>query len=453
MTWLKFKSDSSQTKWPSLMRIMLGRLVIIIAIFIILTVMLPRDEGAFYTIIALAFVINIPYALWLRRDVTARCSAPLQFLVDILIVTGIVHYTGGLASDLFLLYPLIILSAGIVVSGQHALKIAILSIVAYSTLVILELQGILTNHGPQPGVYEDSTKALQILSLRIFLFVFFSGASHYLSSRCTFQAKQFHRYQEWAITIFDNVSIGIIALSSENRVIFANLAAAKLLHWPQQSLTDQNFAILFDGEAPLKLEREQEQDRVWYMKRKNVGAFPVAFSASRTKLLVNPENDLGFLQDPVEQEVTIFAFRDITQELELEATRTKMDGMTIAFNVGFEIGDSIRNPLTAIECGGEGIAKIVRSLREKKEIPSSVDLADTEMMANIITNSVNDIAKNIDRLLVHSTKNPAQVVKMAAAAAEQFCPRDTDSKPTSAEIPRRASNHAKNHLPPPNVSA
>ena len=423
MTWLKFKSDNGRAKWPALVRIMLGRLAIISAIFILLTVMLPRDTGAFYAIIALAFVVNIPYALWLRRDATVRRSAPLQFLVDILIVTGIVHYTGGLASDLFLLYPLVILSAGIVVSGQHALKIAVLSIVAYATLVILELQGILINYSSQSGVYDDPARALQVLSMRIFLFVFFSVASHFLASRCTFQAKQFHRYQEWAITIFDNVSIGIIALAADNRIIFANRAAARLQQRSQPSLVDQEFATLFKGEAPLRLEREP--DRIWHMKRGADDAFPVAFSASQTKFLVNPESELGFLQDPVEQEVTIFAFRDITQELELDAVRTKIEGLTVAFNVGFELGDSIRNPLTAIECGGEGIAKIVRRLREKKEIPSAGDLEDSEMMVAIITNSVNDIAKNIDRLLVHSAKNPTQMVKMAADAAEQFCPRDT----------------------------
>ena len=71
----------------------------------------------------IAFTITIPYSLWLRSKIRTFQFAPLQFLVDLIMVTGLVYFSGGIHSEFTLLYPLVILSAGIAVNPKQAAAI------------------------------------------------------------------------------------------------------------------------------------------------------------------------------------------------------------------------------------------------------------------------------------------------------------------------------------------
>jgi len=106
--------EEREVPWLTMAGLLGARLLVISGFLIFLSFVLIQDGIAFFAFIAFAYIITIPYSLWLRNQNRMRRLAPLQFLVDLVFVSGLVYFTGGRGLDfLILLYPLIILSAGI----------------------------------------------------------------------------------------------------------------------------------------------------------------------------------------------------------------------------------------------------------------------------------------------------------------------------------------------------
>ncbi len=427
-----FHLEPLPSRLSALARIMLGRLVILASLLVVIT-MLPGDSHAFYIFFALAFVVNIPYALWLRHDTTVRGSAPLQFVIDVVVATGLVHFTGGIASEFYLLYPLVILSSGIVVSGMHSLKIALLSIFAYATLVVLEMEDILSYTGAAPSPYDTPEKVVQDLMLRLFMFVFFSAASQYLASRCTYQARRLHTYQEWVVAVFNNVPLGIITLSPERRVIFANRTAAKWLEATQESLAGKPVEALFAGDVPTLID-PQEENRGWALRRRGDRTLPVAFTTSRAGFPGDAQEEEESAESRPDREITILALRDLTGEAELEEGRREIQKLTTAFHVGSELAHTMRNPLTTIQCGCDGIREILHH-KADDEHPLPRDKELIEHLTVIICQQAQRVNKDLDQFLLLATKNPEELVKLADEAAKLYLSSQPDThakEPTAA---------------------
>ncbi len=431
-------NPSTVRHWPSLARVMIGRLVLLAIVFALLTIMLPHDAQAFYAFIALAFVVNIPYALWLRRDSTIRSSAPFQFLVDTVVITGLVHFTGGISSELFLLYPLVILSAGIVISGSFSLKMAMMSIFSYSTLVLLELQDVLPHYGPD-AAYENSERVIGNLTMRVVLFVFFSAASQYLASRCTYQAKKLQHYQTWITAVFNNVSMGIITLTPEHEIIFVNRTAANWLEMSPESLMGQPLASVFIGKSPT-LRHPQEENRMWKMITGSGGTLPAGITVSRARFPVDTAStENSPFQDLPEREVIILAIRDLTREMQAEESKRQAQQLITAFQVGSELAHSVRNPLTSIQCGCDGIRQIVRGLNSEKPELGERERKLMEQLATIIGQQAESVSSDLERFLLLATQNPETLVKMASDAADQYFPKNAAGRPPRPHPPQESA--------------
>ncbi len=214
-----------------LLRIMAGRLLLLATVLAALAAG-PRHASGVYGIIALAFLLTIPFALWLRRADLARRSTPNQFLLDIVVITGWIHFTGGITSDFCLLYPLVILAAGIVVSGNHAFRIALFAVLVYATLIVLEVGQVLPFPGRPPALPPPSV-VIQTLMLRILFFLLFAGAVSYLADLCLFRGEELLRYRDLVKVFFNEVSFPLIAFQpGDGTVVLANDAAIRQLLGP-----------------------------------------------------------------------------------------------------------------------------------------------------------------------------------------------------------------------------
>lgn len=416
---------------------MFGRLILLGVLFLALTLVMPHDVQAFYAFMALAFVINIPYALWLRNDATARRSAPLQFLGDVFVITGLVHYTGGIHSELFLLYPLTIISAGIVVSGYHSVKITLLSIILYATLIALEAEGVLAYRGPPPLPYDDLGSVVQCLSLRIFMFVFFSVASHYLAERCSYQASRLHSYQNLVQTMFDHMSIGLVTVAAGDRtILFANRQFCILTGRTPEQLVGRPLDESFEGDITAVLGGPAAGGRQLLLRTAAGGKLPVGINASAAALPLNiPHPDDPLFHETRDVEALILAVRDLSADLQAAANARRVQELELTFQVGSELAHSVRNPLTAIQCGCDGIRGIIGELRPKlpKELESDAELI-TQLDA-IVQTQIVKVDADLNHFLNLATGNPADLLKTAADAYRKFCPPDDDGESAPAPAP------------------
>lgn len=414
--WRFLRKDEITSKWPSLVAVMLARLTLVfLLVFLVAVMQGSMNPGVgIYVFMGVVFLITIPYSLWLREDDKRHAVSTYQFAVDVVIITGLVHFTGGINSQLSMLYPLVILAAGIVVSGRLALKTALLSAFLYATLITLEMSGALVYRGSGPFPYSDPPEVLQYLMLRILIFVFFAAASSYLADKCFYQTKQLERLRVIATAILDNVAIPLLAVFEDGRIMLANPAAATMLRDPREKITGRTINDFFPDTVP-SLDSTQDALHIWTMRRADGSEFPVTLQVSRGNF---PSAVLGSLADnPGGVDLYIVALRDMSDVLDASATgagdveRTRTAAGMIA-----EMAHVVRNPLTAIRGAGEILNSAVDTMFERSREITESDWEAVKSMAALIHEQTSDLDAKVNYLLQCASDNPDKLKELIADA-------------------------------------
>ena len=80
------------------------------------TLVFKIDRAFFYFLIASVYLVSITYLMWLLRRRFLRTLAIIQIIIDCILVSIIVLYTGSIDSVFTILYMVTILNASVVVS-------------------------------------------------------------------------------------------------------------------------------------------------------------------------------------------------------------------------------------------------------------------------------------------------------------------------------------------------
>lgn len=327
---------------------MLGvRLLAISAFLIFLSFVLARDGIAFYAFIAFSYIITIPYSLWMRNQDTMRRLAPLQFLVDLVFVSGLVYFAGGHGHDfLILLYPLIILSAGIILPLKQTIQITILSIISYTLVILLMSQNILMEY-PTSGNADGLIATSSAMFLRVCIFVFFGIASAYVSRRCDYISKKEKQFREITQIIFTNVKTGLLLLDAENTIVMANDRACILLGRDEKELIGKNLSVIHLKPSDIKDGETEQRGASNYFRRADGSVFPVSIEDARLTL---PAEAVPHAQARPNTlvDTRILNFNDISNFLRLQSQTRQLERIKAAANMAKEMAHQIRTPLTGI---------------------------------------------------------------------------------------------------------
>jgi len=88
-------------------------------------------------------LVNIPYYFLSRRTTHLRRHFYRNMTIDVLVITIAIYFLGGLQSGFFLiLYPVVIIYAGVVLSFRDCFVMAAFSSVCLIAIVVLEIYGI-----------------------------------------------------------------------------------------------------------------------------------------------------------------------------------------------------------------------------------------------------------------------------------------------------------------------
>jgi two-component system sensor histidine kinase PilS (NtrC family) len=328
--------------WWRLATIMCMRLVVITAIVAGLAFLLPGDSVAFYAFMAFTYIATIPYALWLKNHAAKPGLLPVQFVIDLLWVTGLVYFTGGADSDLTMLYPLVILSAGLLTDPRGALQIAVLSTLAYILLVVLMAQQILVPYRQLEGV--ETVLMMRTIGSRVFLFLCFGLISAYVSQRCHYADQQAKRFRDVAEIIFRNVRAGLMLVDDNGCILMANTRACEMLKHEEQSLVGQALSSITRETSSASFAEEGDASVEFFM-RSDGTEFPVSYERSRVSLPgeMVPGREGG---DSIDAEILVFS--DITRMIDMQDKARYADQVKAATQVASEIAHELRSPLTAI---------------------------------------------------------------------------------------------------------
>jgi PAS domain S-box-containing protein len=347
MTKNRQKEDARSVPFTTMMSLLGGRLAAISLFLIVLSFVMGKDRVSFYAFIAFSYIVTIPYSLWMRNQDRMRQLAPLQFLVDLVFVSGLVYFAGGLDSDfLILLYPLIILSAGIILPLKQTVQITVLAIVSYTLVILLMSQNVLVQYSSS-GVSRDLVKTAGAVALRIAIFIFFGIASAYVSRRCDYISEKEKQFRDITKIIFENVKTGLLLLDADDRILTANDRACTLLGRDESELTGQTLASIHLKPSEVKNSDADLRGASDYFRRSDGSVFPVSIEDSRLTL---PAEAVPNALVPASGllDTRILNFNDISNFMRLQGQTRQVERIKAAANMAREMAHHIRTPLTGV---------------------------------------------------------------------------------------------------------
>jgi two-component system, NtrC family, sensor histidine kinase PilS len=329
----------------------------------------------FITTILLWYSLSLFYVLLLSLWQEHRLQASLQVLTDLIMVTVVVHETGGWDSSLNFLYPLVIIVASVLLPRMWAQLVAALAFILYGTLLELNYYGVVPSYcTTHPG-----TKALQAI---IFVNLFAFLAVAYLAGLLTAKLRQvgvqlkdtsgaLESLQALHENIIHSISSGLITTGLDGRITLVNAAAQRLLERTPAELVGAPVHHLFLDPLPT-VESQQAHGEVRF------NAPPTKFRKTvrvRVAALTVPERgDLGY----------VYVLDDLTEIRRLEREVRMQDKLAAVGRLAAAIAHEIRNPLTSI-AGSVSMLSGVPEMNEDHRRLLDIVTRESQRLNSIIT--------------------------------------------------------------------
>jgi two-component system, NtrC family, sensor histidine kinase PilS len=319
--------------------------------------------------------VSLFYVLLLSLWKEHRLQASLQVLTDLLLVSLVVHETGGWDSSLNFLYPLVIIVASVLLPRIWAHLVAALAFILYGTVLELNYYGFVPSYcTTHPGL-----KALQAI---IFVNLFAFLAVAYLAGLLTTKLRQvrvqlkdtsgaLENLQALHENIIHSISSGLITTGLDGRITLVNSAAQKLLERPTADLIGTPVDALFLDPLP-DVESQQTHGEVRFD----------ASSKFRKTLRVR----VASLSVPERGVVggCVYAFDDLTEIRRLEREVRMQDRLAAVGRLAAAIAHEIRNPLTSI-AGSVSMLSGVPEMNEEHRRLLEIVTRESQRLNGIIT--------------------------------------------------------------------
>jgi two-component system sensor histidine kinase PilS (NtrC family) len=332
----------------------------------------PLPMRLFISTILFWYSISLFYILLLSFWQEHRLQASLQVLTDLVLISLVVHETGGWDSSLNFLYPLVIIVASLLLPRVWTHLVAALAFILYGTVLELNYYGVIPSYcTTHPGL-----KALQAI---IFVHLFAFLAVAYLGGLLTSKLRQarvelkdasgaLENLQALHENIVQSVSSGLITTGLDGRITLVNAAAHKLLERSPAELIGapvQNFFLDFlpGVEAPHGEIRLDTPNK-----------FRKTLRVRVTSLSVPDGGAIGF----------VYAFDDLTDIRRLEREVRMQDRLAAVGRLAAAIAHEIRNPLTSI-AGSVSMLSGVPEMNEEHRHLLGIVTRESQRLNSIIT--------------------------------------------------------------------
>jgi len=298
----------------------------------------PVPMRLFISTILLWYCLSLFYVLLLSFWAEHQPQAVLQVLTDVVLVTLVVHETGGWDSSLNFLYPLVIIVASVLLPRVWAGLIAALAFILYGTVLELNYYEVIPSYcTTHPGL-----KTLQAI---IFVNLFAFLAVAYLAGLLTHKLRQvgvqlkdasgaLESLQALHENIIHSISSGLITTGLDGRITLVNAAAERLLEREAADLLATPVYQMFLDPLP-SVESQESHGEVRF---DPLTKFRKTLRVRVSALSVPEKGDIGY----------VYAFDDLTEIRRLEREVRVQDRLAAVGRLAAAIAHEIRNPLTSI---------------------------------------------------------------------------------------------------------
>jgi two-component system sensor histidine kinase PilS (NtrC family) len=358
--------------WLVKVRILILTLLLAIELAVAQFTPSPLPMRLFLSTILFWYSISLFYVLLLSFWQEHRLQATLQVLTDLVLVTLVIHETGGWDSSLNFLYPLAIIVASVLLPRMWAQLVAALAFILYGTVLELNYFGVV----PSYCTTHPSFKALQAIIV-VNLFAFLAVA--YLAGLLTQKLQQvgvqlkdasgaLENLQALHENIVHSIGSGLITTGLDGRITLVNAAAQRLLERSAAELLGTPVHELFIDPLP-GVESQHGEIRF-----EGQAKFRKTFRVRVATLTVPDRDDMGF----------VYAFDDLTEIRRLEREVRVQDRLAAVGRLAAAIAHEIRNPLTSI-AGSVSMLSGVPEMNEEHRRLLDIVTRESHRLNSIIT--------------------------------------------------------------------
>jgi two-component system sensor histidine kinase PilS (NtrC family) len=321
---------------------------------------LPIDP--FFFLIGLTYCLSVIYAVTLPYVDRHPWLIAVQGLVDVVVVTAFIYFTGGITSYFQLLYVLPILGATAVRMQRGARQLALLSALLYGMLVLHQYSG---GAGYIGGVFVGDVRPL-LPPIRVAIFTVAANAMAFVAvawlagslaerlasadDRLAVTSTALADLQAFNEHVIASLTSGLITTDRAGRIISLNRAAEQITGLPTAAARGRVAAEAL--QAPETFAAELSRDfggapslRADYTYHAPNGRrVEIGLSAAR---LVTPDGPAGYL----------LTFQDVTEIRRLERDARKRQRLAAVGEMAAGIAHEIRNPLASMR----GSIQVLRS--------------------------------------------------------------------------------------------
>lgn len=327
----------------------------------------------FLSTILLWYTFSLFYVLLLSFWKEHRLQASLQVLTDLVMVTLVVHETGGWDSSLNFLYPLVIIVAGILLPRVWTHLVAALAFILYGAVLELNYYEVVRSYCST----HPELKALEgIISVNLFAFL----AVAYLASLLAAKLRQARVQLEDASgaledlqvlheNIIQSISSGLITTGLDGRITLVNNAAQKLLERRPDQLLGNPVTGLFLDVLPNGESRTHAEVRF-----DTPASFRKTVRVRVAALNVPDRGVLGY----------VYALDDLTEIRRLEREVRMQDRLAAVGRLAAAIAHEIRNPLTSI-AGSVSMLSGIPEMSEEHRHLLEIVTRESQRLNGIIT--------------------------------------------------------------------
>ncbi|MGK7346722.1 MAG: two-component system sensor histidine kinase NtrB [Candidatus Nitrospinota bacterium M3_3B_026] len=336
-------------------KVLLAARLAVISFFMGLVVFYKAREGhdigslPALTPVAAAYFLSIIYAVSLRfvRDFLRFVN--VQIFLDIILISLVIYYTGGVNSPFSFLYILVIIATAIFLDRRSTYVSATAASAAYCLLLALEHGGFLRPHHVVPPVYNSTVGGFVFMTgvMRVAVFYLVAYLSGYLTSllgkinqQLTKKSEDLLLLEAFHKNVVDNMGSGLLAMNMEGMILSHNPAAEKILGLPAEKISGSR------AETALRLPGMKRFFRHLRDMEGDFRDYDWTCSKGDEKAYLHMTISKFVADGQVKGAVAVLS--DVTERKRMEMRMADSERLAAIGRVAASIAHEIRNPLASL---------------------------------------------------------------------------------------------------------
>jgi len=347
------------------------------------------SQTAIFVIIFLTYLLSIFYVLLIKYIKNPKINVYLQAIGDVLIVTAMVFYTGGIRSIYAVFYQLVIIYSVIFLGRRGGVLIASGCSILYGLLVNLQFYRLL--YPVTDNIDYDINNTVGYVFFRTLIYILSFYIIAFLASFVVEREKKARELLEEKETAFDQLDLlhrsilqsidaGILTVNLQNNIKSFNRAAEVITGYSAADMFNRNIEDVFKGYTKI-IERVNgiaQNDAKVITKRSEITITAKNGNSLALGCSISPLNDhLG------RRIGDILIFQDLSSIKMMEQALEKNRRLAFVGEMAASLAHEMRNPMASIS-GSIQLLKRDLQLSDADERLMQIILRGKDQLENFI---------------------------------------------------------------------